>query len=369
MKINEILHNELLDLPKKRNGKWFPDYIIEVLNQYITLTKNIEDFNGAYKMSSNEIHELIKRLCITIISSVNYYLNGHPYEAYDSIAKLLEPTTDFKENFCQKLLKLLTVRDIDKLYRIRIADPNKDFSRKEMFHVPFEYREKYVRTQRYSIPGFPCLYLANSIYVTWEELNKPDLNRIHASRFKPSENNNCILIDLAHPNLMRKEYGMNTYGPDLLDYIITWPLIFACSIMTEEKDNTFKPEYIIPQILMQFIRRNENIHGIKYFSNNVDYSKQNIGAFYNIAIPVVEMKEKGYCNLLKGAFKMTESISLQKIQASTGGQLFISCKNEKYNDEVDYIEIIKGKPRPYTDSIFHEIETQLTFLNANDINF
>lgn len=162
---------------------------------------------------------------------------------------------------------------------------------------------------------------------------------------------------------------MDSYGLNLLDYIITWPLIFVCSIRTEEKDNTFKPEYIIPQILMQFVRRNENIHGIKYFSNNIDYSKQNIGNFYNIAIPVIEMKEKGYCNLLKGAFNMTESISVQKIEAVFGGQTSTYLHGEKYNDEIDKIEIIKGKPRPYSDSLFHEMETQLTFLKATKIDF
>jgi len=366
MNLNEILHNELLDLPKSRNGKWFPKYVEETLNQYIELTKDIDC--PLCNLTPKEIHDSIKRLCIAIITSVNYYFNGHPYEAYESIANLLGKI-DNKEDYCNKILKFHMLDKSQPLYRIRVAEPNESFSRYEMFHVPFELREKHVKTQRYSITGLPCLYLSNSIYVTWVELNKPNLDKIHASLLVPSDRNNCILIDLAHPNALRKEYGENSYHLNLLDYIITWPLVFACSITTEEKNNTFKPEYIIPQILLQYVRRNENIHGIKYFSNSINYNEQNVGEFYNIAIPVVEMKEKGHCNLLKGAFNMSESISIQKIDAALGGQLTLDKANANYNVWVKEIEIIKEKPFPYKYSRFHDIEKHLFLSKAKSIDF
>ncbi len=366
MNLNEILHNELLDLPKNRNGKWFPDFVESILFQYMELTKDIECPQS--KLSSKEIHDSITKLCLAINSSVKSYFVGHPYEAYESIAKLLGKTNS-KEDYCNKILKFHMLDKSQPLYRIRVAEPNESFSRYDMFHVPFELREKHVKTQRYSIPGLPCLYLSNSIYVTWAELDKPDMSRIHASMLVPSERNNCILIDIAHPNEIRKVYGENSYHLDLLDYIITWPLVFACSITTEEKNNNFKPEYIIPQILLQYVRRNENIHGIKYFSNSINYNEQNIGEFYNIAIPVVELKEKGHCNLLKGAFYMTESISMQKIDAALGGQLTLDKANANYNVNVKEIEIIKEKPFPYKYSRFHDIEKHLFLSKATSINF
>ena len=46
-------------------------------------------------------------------------------------------------------------------YRMRVCDLRKEIKRKELFHIPFE-KIRQIKTQRYSSPGYPCLYLGVS---------------------------------------------------------------------------------------------------------------------------------------------------------------------------------------------------------------
>lgn len=55
-------------------------------------------------------------------------------------------------------------------YRMRkIEDRRTNITYDEMFHIPLNKR-RMVTTQRYSTPGYPCLYLGKSIYTCWEEM-------------------------------------------------------------------------------------------------------------------------------------------------------------------------------------------------------
>ncbi|MFH4351795.1 hypothetical protein WAJ70_22165, partial [Acinetobacter baumannii] len=57
---------------------------------------------------------------------------------------------------------------------------------------------------------------------------------------------------------------------EVISYLIIWPLMAACSVRVKNTTNTFKPEYIIPQLLLQFIRYDEFFDGVSYFSTKVD---------------------------------------------------------------------------------------------------
>lgn len=37
---------------------------------------------------------------------------------------------------------------------------------------------------------------------------------------------------------------------EVISYLIIWPLMAACSVRVKNTTNTFKPEYIIPQLLL-----------------------------------------------------------------------------------------------------------------------
>ena len=59
-------------------------------------------------------------------------------------------------------------------YRVRQLPSIYEVEAKELFHIPISKRG-IVKTQRYSIPGYPCLYLGKSIYGCWEEMRRPPM--------------------------------------------------------------------------------------------------------------------------------------------------------------------------------------------------
>src|SRR5690606_2185519 len=115
---------------------------------------------------------------------------GKPKNSYDCLAKFMN---EAKIN--ELLDKSSTINVNTKLFRTRLGNPSKKFDRKDLFHIPFHLRG-IIRTQRFSIPGFPCLYLSNSVYLNWEELQQPEFNKMHCCRFENTRD--LKLLDLTY---------------------------------------------------------------------------------------------------------------------------------------------------------------------------
>ncbi|MCP6412589.1 hypothetical protein NL483_29000, partial [Klebsiella pneumoniae] len=75
-----------------------------------------------------------------------------------------------------------------------------------------------------------------------------------------------------------------TSEENLISYLCLWPLIIACNYIKKQPDAAFNQEYIIPNILMQWISRKENspIIGIAYRSTKITSIKHS-----DLAINVV----------------------------------------------------------------------------------
>ena len=104
------------------------------------------------------------------------------------------------------------------LYRMRVCSLRKDVSRTEIFHIPFSMIRN-IKTQRYSTPGYPCLYLAKSIYGSWEEMHRPPIESTLVSQFTSKEN--FRVLDLRIPSVERFTECESLY----LKYL---PVIIAC---------------------------------------------------------------------------------------------------------------------------------------------
>lgn len=186
------------------------------------------------------------------------------------------------------------------------------FKRSDLFHLPFELRYK-VSTQRYSIPGFPALYLGDSAYVCWEELERPDIKELNFSRFC-LKNDDLKIIEILRPEDFLsniKEISMADGIHHILQYLAIFPITMVCSIRVEYNDAPFKPEYIIPQLLMQFVTDGNKFDGIKYPSTRINYALIEKVPAYNYVFPVREINEKGYCERLIRNFSLTEPTSIE----------------------------------------------------------
>lgn len=196
-------------------------------------------------------------------------------------------------------------------YRLREKGGVADFG--DLFHVPFESRHK-VGSARYSIPGYPTLYLSNSIFLAYKELGEPRYENLYVSKFLHTKqfNRTETLLDLTSKPLWST--------PECkFKFLARWVLIMACSIEVGFPDSPFKPEYILSQILFQWVKNNINIGGhrkgigVTYSSTKIVDDRVGVyGHFYNTAIAIHSSNKEGYCSMLSKQFCMTKPISFHK---------------------------------------------------------
>jgi hypothetical protein len=266
------------------------------------------------------------------------------------------------------------------LYRIR--SDRSEFSipsRGDIFHVPFEKR-RLVSNQRYSISGLPCLYLGSSLWICWEELGRPPLDSIWASRFrivKPVRvldfqfpPHHVWRIFEAHskgtPNASDRsseEKLKERFNQDFLRaYLICWPLIAACSIRQERRSGSFVPEYIVPQLLLQWVAQGGRVDGIRYFSARMPSQGIHILAHSNCVFPVRTISFKGHCAELTKEFALTEPLSWEALTAINFGPPPVITN--KSSNNFSFIQMNKDLVLGYSQTAFSEVETKLEQVEA-----
>lgn len=364
MTLQEIYSDKHLLLPKAIPvGKSYRGFLSELFDKYILLLKSIKprviQIDGL--KTETDLSNVIKiqeEFVNGIKETIEIYFDGQPAKAYTKFSEII----DFRKGKYKKILNIQEFDIDENFYRIRKKEENFALSSFEMFHIPFHSRGK-VSTQRYSIPGFPSLYLAKTLYVAWEELNRPSLDSFQAVRLASKKT-------ISYLDLTTNDWGTDNLNKTAYKYLMTWPLIAACSIKVKDYIDTFKPEYIIPQLLLQWVRNTGDIDGIKYNSTHIDKTELiGKGELYNLVLPVKENKDEGYCNHLMELFEITETISKQLLEYSTGGQTFLYTKAEldKINQKIPSLEIIKGRKFPYSYSVLGHMELILDGMKTKKV--
>lgn len=360
------LFNRVGKLPLTRGNDNFIGYLQEVFNAYLTALEGICSSTLEAVITSKDL-EHVKNLCKKIIDSLKQYYKGFPSEAFKELYKGLINNVSIHNHF-KYMIKLPNFEN-EVFYKMR-KGTEQVFTSEEMFHIPLEHRGK-AATNRYSIPGLPCVYLGSSPLTCWEELNKPDLNTIQTSLFV---SNSINYLDLSTPpvvflNKLIKKF--NDYGTimkkrlfadelnepnEVISYIIIWPLMAACSVRVKDIEDTFKPEYIISQLLLQFIRQDDFINGVSYFSTKIDYYSAETASLYrNFAFPVRGEEVKGYCPYLRNHFINTNGVPWDLFQMYKNTNLAIPNETKTQAR----LEFIKGMEVPYIATDFCILETFL----------
>lgn len=232
-------------------------------------------------------------------------------------------------------------------FRMRNATNYELYKEVDMFHIPFE-KNYLIKNERFSISGFPSLYLGKSVYVCWEELGRPDFDHANVAVYTNSEE--CTVIDLCMP----------TKVEDIVSSLLTLPMILSSSLPVLNLDYDFKPEYIIPQLLMQCVVRYNNdnsksgkaIDGIKYDSIHkyseksfYDFHEGGLSALYeNYVFPARQVSDSGHCPVLKNLFAFGCSDSYARYEL------------EDYESTKNHEASIENK---YERSKFHAMEMHL----------
>jgi hypothetical protein len=363
------LKDPIFKIPKYRDHHYFPDLLTDIFQAYL---QKLDSFTGSVREKLIEKRPLIEEICNSLVQALEAYYKGFSAQAYYELEKGLKPIADdllyFREEFNNISPK--------HLYRLRVGAES-IFSKQEMFHAPFELRE-IITTERYSILGLPSLYLSNSTYACWEELGRPNIHTIQIARYE-IDPQAIKLLDLTFtPDYLQHLINIKAIKTEEVDevlaaYLMTWPLVAACSFKANNKKAIFKPEYIIPQLTLQWVRLNRNVHGIKYCSNcDVHDYKSSPFAFINVVIPAHKIKKEGFCSFLTKHVKLTETVSWQIVTLAHPGLIQNNeTSNTIENDEIplsaDELELIKGEKQPYLKTVFGKMEIQLSQMKAENL--
>lgn len=327
MKLIDLLSDDVFVLPVQKGRCPTVDVLARKCGSYIKLLKRLNNCDKFTRTIKEQIPQ-IEFLCEGLVKVITHYLNGKPHKAYSEFASAMS-----------KLDVFYSIRDRIKypeqisLFRIRESG-NRYLKKKDIFHVPFELRGM-VRSQRFSINGYPCLYFGSSVYVCWEELNRPNFDNFFVSEFRLLRHSAKIL-DLTFDVNQSKRILSNTNKDDeFYDYqvfkvcekIIIFPLIISCSLIEKESTDIFKEEYVIPQILLEWVRDTNEIDAIQYSSVSLPDYNLNDSLFTNYVFPAKHYNPVGFCSHLAEMFELTDPISWNFAKGINGHKKSISLNS------------------------------------------
>lgn len=242
----------------------------------------------------------------------------------------------------------------EQLFRMRNSgDKFEEYSQDEMYHIPFE-KNYLVSNERFSISGFPSLYLGASSYVCWEELGRPSMENVTLAIFRIKQY--IKVIDLTYKK------KQEIHNP------LRHCLYLASTISVLHKDAPFKPEYIIPQLLLQGLvnyKKTEQTkptdYAIKYtsthyYDNNLWFGDADglLNKFTNYVFAPIRFQEKGTSSYLK---------NLLECRACTNYNRFRLCEEYGVDKKSD-------KPRSrYGLSAFGRMEEYLKVQAHNMLTY
>lgn len=301
---------------------------------FLQRMEQIKEENVKFFSSHSEANDI----WIELKNIVQIYLSGRQSDAAQKMYVLFFSDIDkIATSFLNK----------DKyLFRMRSSGIKmEEFTKEEMYHIPFE-KNYLVGNERFSLSGFPSLYLGASSYVCWTELGCPNIDNVTLGIFKT--NRYIRIIDLTYNGASGKKNPLR----HCLSLASTMPVL--------HKGEVFKPEYIIPQLLLQGLVQFKHDNpervtdfGIKYTSTHYSdddlWFERNDSLFHkftNYVFPPLRYQERGVSTYLKSLLECKESINYKR---------FMLCVSNRMQQKFD------GEPSTYELSDFGRLEKYLRF--------
>lgn len=368
---NSLIHdifqdNKELWLPVQWDGKNFYDSLKKHFEFYIN---HIKEASTSNQLSEDEIHQ-IKEICTKILRVVDSYLQGLPSKSYDQLRNIMQDYKRYDSPFLmleKSVIDAFETKQSDSLvlFRVRHVDKHNNLTREDLFHVPFNMRAK-VSANRYSIAGYPCLYLSTSLNLCCYEVGeKQDAQCTVASAFRldrslVNSKVNIQVIDLAlrpqdllsncteqnDNNLLIRNAHFLAMANTQKKYLRWYPLIAASSYIRDDKGKAFAEEYIVPQVLMQWVRKQmittkgENreirkLMGVRYFSSS---SKESSALGVNYVFPTSGKpvsNDKPFCQVLNDSFFSTNPVCINNYESIQECEKSLKAGNQEFIRIID----------------------------------
>lgn len=331
-----LLYVSKIRFPKHRKGVEYKKFLYKELEDYLSSIKVIN--NGGTRALSQSFYDrlisltpLIEANIEAIRQTLTYYDNADYLNTYSTIFTALD---NVKES-----IDFVDLRPTYEYYRIR-AYKGKKLERKGLFHVPFNLR-RFVNTSRFSMPGMPSLYLSTQPELCWYESGMP--NKYYASKFylvaeqglklidfsvTPFQLSNAIDLDIVN----KKQINIKLHEDKLLEFLVMLPFRIASSISVEDKNVTFIHEYVIPQMILSWVKKSNVFDGIRYHTVTSHREAYDWNA-YNIVLPIKNINSEGSCTELADLFEISEPklFSLKEFLKS-------KSKIDRLNNMYDFVQ-------------------------------
>jgi|GEM_PF-343664 len=261
-----------------------------------------EKYNKIYEILEenhvpHEIQEAVRKTGNMVLEIIQRYYSGNIRGALKGLDVVLKPLThnplvvsNLKNSLALKGLKIFrnNIDDVDQslfsevdLFRSRLSDEISGFKPEKMLHIGFDDRGT-IATQRFSIPGLPCLYFGTSSYDCWIEMGKPPDNIFNVSHAKFDDtikvfNTAVNVYDISEFSTLTEEnkdrYNIN-YDQAIQTLMSLWLLSISASFSIEETGRTFRSEYIISQLIMLVVR-DSKLDGVIYLTKQLKTQLKN----------------------------------------------------------------------------------------------
>ncbi len=341
MKTSDLLDKEIFKHPIENLSN--VEYFLFLKDTFDKLDVELQNFSKNVVVNDilgQRIVAIIPQIrfnCSAILRTVQCHYKGHVSKAYRIFERCLNRNSGYVNQLCS-ILQKPGASTIDSLYRFRSASKKGlnlfryklknffsrsckgNYDHNQMFHIPLHLRNV-VQTYRYSIPGVPCLYLATNLYTCWNELNQISVTELEATKINVKAPVRFFNMAYNHQNIkqnaMLLEHPANGYkNVTLMNFVEAWialfPFIVSCSVRTRKYHGptNFIHEYIVPQMLMQYISISKEIDGVRYLSTKNISCKGGdaIKPFVCFAIPAKTDALNDFDKNLKAKFELTDGV-------------------------------------------------------------
>lgn len=261
--------------------KFIAPFEISSGNQYLSELKTLLDLfvDELINCKAEEtIVSVAKLYRDKIINSIELYYQGNIIDAQSTINELIDDFNDdsIAISHINDSIAFPSprkgVKSEVQFFRARLAENVTDFPAKDMLHIPFSKRD-IVKSERFSIPGLPCLYLANSTYTCWIEMGCPADHKFNVSPVVLDNTQRIFNLTVSIRDLMDYTTIENSENDNHEESIIALIKLLMLSMGTSFKvasgsDRNFKAEYILPQMIM-LACKHRNLDGVTYYSKQV----------------------------------------------------------------------------------------------------
>lgn len=269
-------------IEKLNYSKFVGPFILESDNQYFSSLENkLKELVDELTLcgAESDILDVAERFSNRVIASIDLYYKGDIIKSQTIINELINDFSDDNEYAISGINTGIAFPGYSQdnlevqFFRARLNDIVEDFPARQMLHIPFSKRE-IVKSERFSIPGLPCLYLGNSSYACWIEMGRPADYRFNVSPVILDNTQKVLNLAVSITEFqmyqqLDSQVDISIFKDDIVTLLKLVILNICTSYKIQNKNQNFKSEYIISQMIM-LACKNRGLDGVAYLSKQVN---------------------------------------------------------------------------------------------------